>query len=104
MATCTVALITRMQCIFCNRIELVKIRATEQVAILFDAEIRVNFLTFSAALGKTRTSSVLRSLARKFVRFVGKKIIRGPKKRIVDKLRRFSTFCRLRRMIMVDFL
>ena len=43
MATCTVALITRMQCIFCNRIELVKIRATEQVAILFDAEIRVNF-------------------------------------------------------------
>ena len=32
-----------MQCIFCNRIELVKIRATEQVAILFDAEIRVNF-------------------------------------------------------------
>ena len=42
MATCTVALITRMQCIFCNRIELVKIRATEQVAILFDAEIRVN--------------------------------------------------------------
>ena len=67
MATCTVALITRMQCIFCNRIELVKIRATEQVAILFDAEIRVNFLTFSAALGIARTSSALRSLARKFV-------------------------------------
>ena len=34
---------------------------------------RVNFLTFSAALGIVRTSSALHSLARKFVKFVGKK-------------------------------
>ena len=32
-------------------------------------------LTFSAALGITRTSSVLHSLARKFVQFVGKKLL-----------------------------
>ena len=31
------------------------------------------FLTFSAALGIARTSSALHSLARKFVKFVGKK-------------------------------
>ena len=67
-------------------VEFVKIRATEQVALKIQiAKIRVDFLTFSAVLGITRTSSVLHSLARKFVRFVGKKnifvskIIRGKK-------------------------
>ena len=35
--------------------------------------ISVNFLIFSAALGIARTSSALHSLARKFVKFVGKK-------------------------------
>ncbi|MFW5589739.1 MAG: hypothetical protein ACOCNQ_07260, partial [Bacteroidales bacterium] len=68
------------------------IRATEQVAILFDAEIRVNFLTFSAALGKTRTSSVLRSLARKFVRFVGKKNNSWPKKKNRGQVEAFLNF------------
>ena len=43
------------------------IRATEQVALKIQiAKIRVDFLTFSAVLGITRTSSVLHSLARKF--------------------------------------
>ena len=67
-------------------VEFVKIRATEQVALKIQIEkIRVDFWTFSAVLGITRTSWVLHSLARKVVRFVGKKnifvskIIRGKK-------------------------
>ena len=48
------------------------IRATEQVALKIQiAKIRVDFLTFSAVLGITRTSSVLHSLARKFLDIFG---------------------------------
>ena len=36
---------------------------------------KLYFLTFSAALGIARTSSALHSLARKFVKFVGKKLL-----------------------------
>ena len=53
--------------------EIRAIRATEQVAIKKHSTRFVQIsLTFSAALGITRTSSVLHSLARKFVQFVGK--------------------------------
>ena len=52
------------------------ISATDQVAInKEDKKIRVNFLTFSAALGIARINSALHSLARKFVRFVVNKIL-----------------------------
>ena len=52
------------------------ISATDQVAInKEDKNIRVNFLTFSAALGIARINSALHSLARKFVKFVGNKIL-----------------------------
>ena len=86
MATCSVARIfTNSMIAFTHIISV--IRATEQVALKIQiAKIRVDFLTFSAVLGITRTSSVLHSLARKFVRCVGKKknifvskIIRGKK-------------------------
>ena len=69
------------------------IRATVQVAFNTQNEkIRVDFLTFSAALGKTRTSSVLRSLARKFVRFVGKKNNSWPPKKNRGQVEAFLNF------------
>ena len=52
----------------------VQISATDPVAI-YPLQLFVSIsLTFSAALGITRTSSVLHSLARKFVQFVGNNI------------------------------
>ena len=51
------------------------ISATEVAINKEDKNICVNFLTFSAALGIARINSALHSLARKFVKFVGNKIL-----------------------------
>ena len=51
------------------------ISATEVAINKEDKNICVNFLIFSAELGIARINSALHSLARKFVKFVGNKIL-----------------------------